>query len=75
MISRRVVDNRQLCASFYLPTSESQSEGYVWEEEEHHHQVLARTPLLSDGSIYYFLSHLETDSGDRGNIMQFRQRR
>ncbi len=41
--------------------------------EEDHHQGLARTPELSDGSIYFFLSHSGVQGvGDTGRLMQFR---
>ena len=66
----RLVANRHDCASFYLDTREGQSNG-VFESEEHH-QGLARTHKLSDGSVYFFLSHSELDSGDKGIIMQFK---
>ena len=66
-----VAGNRAQCTSFYLDTLESHSNDDATEGEDHH-QGLARTHQLSDGSIYFFLSHSETDSGDRGNLMQFR---
>ncbi|HEY2519291.1 MAG TPA: hypothetical protein VGJ19_04220, partial [Streptosporangiaceae bacterium] len=73
---RAIVANRQQSSSFYLDTLESQSHDElpfgIDREGEDHHQGLARTHQLSDGSIYFFLSHSETDSGDRGNLMQFR---
>lgn len=41
--------------------------------EEDHHQGLARTQELSDGSIYFFLSHSGVQGvGDTGRLMQFR---
>ncbi len=41
--------------------------------EEDHHQGIARTPELSDGSIYFFLSHSGVQGrGDTGRLMQFR---
>jgi hypothetical protein len=71
-----VAANRDLCASIYLDTLESHGHdelpfGIDWEGEDHH-QGLARTHQLSDGSVVFFLSHSETDEGDRGNLMHFR---
>ena len=69
--------NRDLCTSIYLDTLESQGHtewipfGGDFEGEDHH-QGLARTHQLSDGSIVFFLSHSETDEGDKGNLMHFR---
>jgi hypothetical protein len=62
-----IVSNRSKCTSFYLDTLQSQSSG-----GENHHQGLARTHRLSDGSIYFFLTHSNLDSGGKGNLMQFR---
>lgn len=67
-----IAANRDRCTSFYLDTLESHSDDAPFTEGEDHHQGLARTHRLSDGSIYFFLSHSEMDSGDRGNLMQFR---
>jgi hypothetical protein len=71
-----VAANRDLCSSIYLDTLESHSHnelpfGIDWEGEDHH-QGLARTHRLADGSVVFFLSHSETDEGDRGNLMHFR---
>ena len=71
-----VAANRDLCSSIYLDTLESHSHnelpfGIDWEGEDHH-QGLARTHHLTDGSVVFFLSHSETDEGDRGNLMHFR---
>jgi hypothetical protein len=66
-----VVANGDQCSSFYLDTLERHSNPLLLEGEDHH-QGLARTQRLSDGSIYFFLSHSETNSGDKGNLMQFR---
>jgi hypothetical protein len=48
-------------------------------EGEDHHQGLARTHKLSDGSIYFFLAHSETDKPpfpslprDQGSVSQYR---
>jgi hypothetical protein len=67
-----IAANRDRCSSVYLDTRESHSNDFLSTEGEEHHQGLARTHQLSDGSIYFFLSHSETDSGDKGNLMQFR---
>jgi hypothetical protein len=72
-----VAANRDLCASIYLDTlaSHGHDEGLPFgidSEGEDHHQGLARTHLLSDGSVVFFLSHSETDEGDKGNLMHFR---
>lgn len=70
---RAVAANRDRCSSFYLDTLESQSTDLLdLTEGADHHQGLARTHQLSDGSIFFFLSHSETDPGDKGNLMQFR---
>jgi hypothetical protein len=57
-------------ASCYLDTVEGMSGGVT--EGEDHHQGLARTHKLADGSIWFFLSHSETDEGDRGSLSQYR---
>jgi hypothetical protein len=43
------------CSSFYLDTTEDMK--HTANGGHNHHQGLARTHLLSDGSIYFFLSH------------------
>ncbi len=48
------------------------SNNFPYTEGEDHHQGLARTHKLSDGSIYFFLSHSETDTGDQGSLSQYR---
>lgn len=69
-----VVANKSKCSSFYLDTTQAQSSG-----GESHHQGLARTQRLSDGSIYFFLVHSNLPSfgpsltmSPRGNLFQFR---
>jgi hypothetical protein len=37
-------------------------------EGEDHHQGLARSHRLSDGSIHFFLTHSELDTGDQGSV-------
>jgi hypothetical protein len=63
-----VAANRDACSRFYLDTVEAMSSG-----GDNHHQALARTHKLSDGSIYFFLAHsdLSPFSG-RGILAQFR---
>jgi hypothetical protein len=62
--------NHRMCTSFYLDTVDGMSEGVG--EGEDHHQGLARTHKLSDGSIYFFLSHSEVGTGDKGSLSQYR---
>jgi hypothetical protein len=61
-----IAANRSRCSRFYLDTVESMSSG-----GEDHHQGLARTHRLSDGTVYFFLTHSDVDSG-RGILAQFR---
>jgi hypothetical protein len=61
------------CASFYLDTIEQMGHtsfgfGLVTKGEDHT-QGLARTQLLSDGSIYWFLSY--SDIGGAGSLSQY----
>jgi hypothetical protein len=67
-----VAANKSKCTSFYLDTVEGMSNNFPYTEGEDHHQGLARTHKLSDGSIYFFLSHSETDTGDQGSLSQYR---
>ena len=64
------------CASIYLDTLEQHSNDDHWppwgSEGPDHHQGIARTHRLSDGSVFFFLAHSEMDYGDKGNFMQFR---
>jgi hypothetical protein len=53
------------CASFYLDTVEGMSNDFLSTEGEDHHQGLARSHRLSDGSIHFFLTHAELDTGDK----------
>jgi hypothetical protein len=74
---RAIEENKDKCASFYLDTLAGHSNPCfpadpLCVEGKDHHQGLARTHRLSDGSIYFFLSHSETDTGDKGHLMQFR---
>ena len=56
--------------SFYLDTVEAMKGGLG--HGENHHQGLARSHNLSDGSIYFFLAHSDLDSGSRGSISVYR---
>jgi len=67
-----VAANRNKCTSFYLDTLERMSNDFFNTEGDDHHQGLARTHKLSDGSIYFFLSHSELDEGDQGSVSQYR---
>lgn len=72
--------NGSACTSFYLDTVEGMSMDYVpsfdpwpsWPEGEDHHQGIARTHRLRDGSIWFFLSHSETQAGEQGSLSQYR---
>jgi hypothetical protein len=65
------------CVSFFVDDTESECGGCFDDccpvdccQQENHHQGLARTPQLSDGSIYFFVSHSEIDS--HGTLLSFR---
>ena len=71
---RRILDVLNAVAQkdgsrFYLDTVESMSNDGIIHDAEHH-QGLARSHILSDGSIAWFLSHAETDSG--GSLSWYR---
>ena len=53
-----VASNRSSCTSCYLDSVESMGE-HPPSSGGSHHQGVARTHRLSDGSIYFFLSHSE----------------
>ena len=55
--------------SYYLDTTESMGGG-SGRNEKNHAQGLARTPKLSDGSIYAFLTYSEI--GATGTLSQYR---
>lgn len=61
-----VAGNAGRCTSFYLDTVAEMINLF----SEGHHQALARTHRLSDGSIYWFLAHSEP--GGRGTLSQYR---
>jgi hypothetical protein len=50
-----VATNARACTSCYLDTIERMKN----RPGEDHHQAIARTPRLSDGSITFFLAHSE----------------
>jgi hypothetical protein len=65
---QNVAANPGACTSIYLDTTKDESKSIL--NEENHHQGLARTHKLSDGSVYFFLSH--SVIGGQGKLMQFR---
>jgi len=72
---RPVIDalaaNRRAYQSFYLDTVEGMS-GSNFSESEDHHQGLARSHRLRDGSIHFFLTHSEVDPGEQGSLSWYR---
>jgi hypothetical protein len=64
-----VASNKNKCTSFYLDTLRYMRRG-ANVLGRNHHQGLARTHLLSDGSIFFFLS--TSNIGAEGTIAQFR---
>jgi hypothetical protein len=66
-----VAQNKDHCSSIYLDTVQDMSNPFHTEEEDHH-QGLARSHKLSDGSVYFFLTHSETDEGDQGSLSSYR---
>jgi hypothetical protein len=66
-----IIANRDKCSRFYLDTKDEHSLGFLGlSGGENHHQGLARTLKLADGSIFFFLTH--SVIGGRGQLMQFR---
>jgi hypothetical protein len=65
-----IIANQEAAASLYLDTKEEHSNP-LFTEGEDHHQGLARTHRLKDGSIYFFLTHSEMDEDDQGQLTQF----
>jgi hypothetical protein len=65
-------EHQSTCASIYLDTLESHRNPLGLLEGHDHHQGIARTHLLTDGSVFFFLAHSEMDFGEHGNLMQFR---
>lgn len=73
-------NNQQNADSVWLDTTVNESHHWYRLNEQNHHQGLARSHKLSDGSIYYFLSHsllnYQPPGGplqiNHGLLMQFR---
>jgi hypothetical protein len=66
------------CTSFYLDTTDSMSRSRLGDlgdigtsMGEDHHQGLARSHVLSDGSIYWFLSDSRVEQGGHGTLTQY----
>jgi hypothetical protein len=66
-----IAANRPLAVSFYLDTKQEHSRPWPFEGKDHH-QGLARTHRLQDGTVYFFLTHSEVGAGEQGQLMQFR---
>lgn len=64
-----IVTNKGKASKFYLDTLEEQDHPYLYGED--HHQGLARTQRLSDGSVYFFLTHSKLTRNKKGELMQF----
>lgn len=64
------------CTSCYLDTLDSMSNSTIADiftsQGEDHAQGLARTHLLSDGSLYWFLSYSGVEDGSHGTVSQYR---
>ena len=67
-----VATNKKHCTSFYVDTLEGMSNDVFSTEGTDHHQGIARSHKLSDGSIYFFLTHSELDAGDQGSLSSYR---
>jgi hypothetical protein len=67
-----VAQNKDRCSSIYLDTVEGMSDDFPYTEGADHHQGLARSHKLADGSVYFFLTHSETDDGDQGSLSSYR---
>jgi hypothetical protein len=65
-----IVTNKSKASKFYLDTLEEQDHPHLYGED--HHQGLARTHRLSDGSVYFFLTHSKLTRNKKGELMQFR---
>jgi hypothetical protein len=63
-----VASRKAECSSFYLDTTEDMK--HTANGGHNHHQGLARTHLLSDKSVYFFLSHSRIGAG--GTLSQYR---
>ena len=64
--------NQARCTSIYLDTVEGMSNDFPYTEGEDHHQGLARSHKLSDGSVYFFLTHSEVGQGEHGSLSSYR---
>ena len=67
-----VTQNKSRCSSIYLDTVEGMSNDFPYTEGEDHHQGLARSHKLSDGSVYFFLTHSEVGEGEHGSLSSYR---
>jgi hypothetical protein len=67
-----LVRNRGRCSSIYLDTVEGMSNNFPYTEGEDHHQGLARSHKLTDGSVYFFLAHSEVGDGEHGSLSSYR---
>jgi len=65
-----IAANRGNSSRFYLDTVKSMSNDGIHIHDQEHHQGLARSHTLSDGSVAWFLSHAEND--DQGSISWYR---
>jgi hypothetical protein len=75
-----LVQHRRSASSIYLEgaadfTNPNFGPIPVGTEGSDHHQGLARTHRFTDGSVWFFLSHSEMESGEEGILAQFRYRR
>lgn len=67
-----VARNQAGCSSIYLDTVEGMSNDFPFTEGEDHHQGLARSHKLADGSVYFFLTHSEVGEGEQGSLSSYR---
>jgi hypothetical protein len=67
-----VARNHGHCSSIYLDTVEGMSNNFPYTEGEDHHQGLARSHKLGDGSVYFFLAHSEVGRGEHGSLSSYR---
>jgi hypothetical protein len=65
-----IVTNKSKASKFYLDTLDEHDHPHLYGED--HHQGLARTHRLSDGSVYFFLTHSKLTRDKKGELMQFR---
>jgi hypothetical protein len=47
------------------------SNDFPYTEGEDHHQALARSHKLSDGSVYFFLTQSEVGEGEHGSLSSY----